>query len=211
MADFRITGVDAIKETMDKYTSLSAEYFSLKEDQDIAKVRFAHGDDQDLDIYVVHKVKLNGKERLIACLAPIDQMCPLCQAGHRAGVRIILSILDTRDNKMKIWDRGKTEIPNILGLVGRYGALNSRYYEIQRHGKRGDKETKYQFFPMDPIENASPIERTPVLAPDGYILQKTEAELTALMPQITEATNTFGQQQGGATPAVAQQGVGKMF
>lgn len=203
--DFRISGIDAIKETMDKYQSSSNDFFGLKDDGDLAKVRFAHGDDKDLDIYVVHKVSLNGKDKLVACLSPVGQACPLCQSGYRANVRIVLSVLDTRDNKMKIWDRGKTEIPTILGLVTRYGRLDGRYYEIVRHGKKGDKETKYQFFPLDPIPNADELKREPILSETGYIMKCTESEMRELLNQVAPVTNSFGAQtQQG-------QGQGKMF
>jgi hypothetical protein len=176
----------------------------IANDEETVKVRFAHGDDKDLDIYVVHKIKIAGKDRYVACLAPAKQPCPLCQAGHRPTVRMFLTVHDTRDNKTKIWDRGKTEIPNILGLITRYGRLDSRFYEIQRHGKKGDKETKYQFFPLDPIQNADQLERDPILSETGFVLEKDVEGMKQLLSEIDISAPTGYQPQGGA-PA------GKMF
>lgn len=206
MADqFRIAGIDAIKSAMDKYSSSSADFFSLKDDGDIAKVRFAHGDDKDLDVYVVHKVKMAGKDKYIACLSPTNQACPLCQAGHRPTVRLFLTLMDTRDNKMKLWDRGKTEIPNILALITRYGRLDGRYYEIQRHGKKGSTDTSYQFFPLDPIPNPEPLKREPIIGETGFILQKTADEMRSLLNEIDldGSVTQYGSR--------SQSGTGRMF
>jgi hypothetical protein len=211
MADFdlRITGIDAIKEAMDAYSSSSADFFSISDDGQTAKVRFAHGDDKDLDIYVVHKVQLNGKDRYVACLSPAKIPCPFCKAGLKPAVRLFLTLEDSRDGKKKIWDRGKTEIPNILGLVGRYGRLDGRPYDIQRHGKKGDKETKYQYFPLDPYPAGTPeIKRDPICAENGFILKKSPDEMEAMLPQISApnngGNNSYGSQPQGNTP-------GKMF
>jgi hypothetical protein len=206
MTDLRISGIEAIKDAMDKYSSSNADFFSIQNDEEVAKVRFAHGDDKDLDIYVVHKVKIAGKDRYVACLAPSKQPCPLCQAGHRPTIRMFLSVLDTRDNKKKIWDRGKSEIPNILGLITRYGRLDGRYCEIQRHGKKGDKETKYQFFPLDPIVGEDPIERDPIVGETAFVLQKDVESMKQLIQEIDiNAPTGFNSQpqSSGAT--------GKMF
>lgn len=206
MDEYRFSGIDAIKEAMDKYSSSNADYFSIENDEQVAKVRFAHGDDKDLDIYVVHKIKLGGKDRYVACLAPVGKACPFCQAGHRPSVRMFLTLLDMRDNKKKIWDRGKTEIPNLLGLVTRYGRLDSRLYEIQRHGKKGDKETKYQFFPLDPIANAEPLKRDPILSETGFVLKKTVEEMKQMLNEIDISAPTGYKNQPQGTGQV-----GKMF
>lgn len=205
--DLRLQGMDAIKEAMDTYSGGAGDYFAIANDGEVAKVRFCHGDDKDLDIYVVHKVKIAGKDKYIACLTPAKEPCALCQASFKPSVRIFLTLEDSRENgKRKVWDRGKTEIPNILGLVSRYGRLDSRFYEIQRHGKKSDKDTKYQFFPLDPIPNADLLTRDPVLAPNGLIMQCTPEEMRNLMSQISAPTTTFG-----AQPQTQGTQVGKMF
>lgn len=211
--DLRISGVDAIKEAMDTYSSSNADFFSIDDDGKTAQVRFAHGDDKDLDIYVVHKVSLGGKDRYIACLTPAKMPCPLCKSGHKPAVRLFLTLEDKRDGKKKIWDRGKNEIPNILGLIGRYGRLDSRPYDIQRHGKKGDKETKYQYFPLDSYPAGTPeLKREPILSENGFILKKTPDEMEKMIPQLGAPT-TFGGNGGGGNFNYQAQGgqPGKMF
>jgi hypothetical protein len=121
---------------------------------------------------------------------------------------LFITLDDSRDGKRKIWDRGKTEIPNFLGLIGRYGRLDSRPYDIQRHGKKGDKETKYQYFPLDPYPaGTAEVKRDPILAENGFILKKTPEEMTAMLPSVSAPNN------GGFGAQAQTQGAsaGKMF
>ena len=205
----RITGLDAIKDVMDKYSSSSADFFTLKDDGESAKVRFCHGDDKDLDIYVVHKVSLAGKDRYIECRSN-GGICPFCKAGLRPQVRIFVTLEDGRDGKRKLWDRGKTDIPNFLGLTGRYGRLDNREYEIVRHGKKGDSKTTYQFFPLDPITiELAPREK--ICTPTGFILEKTEEEMVQLLNEVGEPSQN---PQYASQPQQQQQqqaSRGKMF
>lgn len=192
----RISGIEAIKEVMDKYSSSSADFFQLKEDGETAKVRFNHGDDKDLDIYVVHKVTLAGKDRYVECLSSNNQPCPFCQAGLRPQVRIFISLKDLRDGKLKLWDRGKNDIANIVGLVTRYGRLDTRTFDITRHGKKGDTKTTYQFFPDDP--SPSDLEkRDDICGPDKFILQKSSEEMKNMLNEIDTS--------GGNQPNYSQQ------
>jgi hypothetical protein len=205
----RITGINNIKDVVEKYASANTDYFGLKDDGEQATVRFNHKDDKDLDIYVVHKVNLAGKDRYVECLSTEGQPCPFCQAGLRPTIRIFLTLLDERDGKIKIWDRGKTEINNIVGLVARYGNLDSRKFDIQRHGKKGDTGTTYQFFPLDPSPSDLG-DREEIAGPDKFILTKTADEMRDLLNQIGPAGG--GAQQGTYTAQGGQQRTtGKMF
>lgn len=199
--EFRITGVQDIKNAMDKYSSSNADFFSLKDDGESAKVRFCHTNDQDLDTFVVHKVLLEGKEKYVLCLGPKNMPCPLCENGFRPQMRLFLTLEDLRDGKRKIWDRGKGEIPNILGFIARYGNLNSVYYEIVRHGKRGDTNTTYQFFPI-PEPNMPEQAKRDSLIDIGFLLLKTENELKELITagKISPPVNRFGPGSGNRSP-----------
>lgn len=215
LSQFRIAGIQNIKDAMDTYSSSNADFFSIKEDGESAKVRFCHGDDKDLDIFVVHKVLIEGKEKYVLCLGPSGQPCPLCEAGFRPTVRLFLTLEDMRDGKRKIWDRGKGEIPNILGYITRYGKLNSIYYEIVRHGKKGDQGTKYQFFPINEPNMPEQAPRES-LAETGFLLPKTGEELKELISsgRVAQVPNKFGANGGGqARNFQPQQGGGtqKMF
>ena len=206
----RVTGIQNIKDVMDKYASSNADFFILKEDMETAKVRINHTDDKDLDVYIVHKVLLAGKDRYIECLGSEDKPCPFCMAGFKPTVRIFITLYDFRDKKIKIWDRGKTEIANIAALITRYGSLSAMTYEIERHGKKGDTNTTYQMFPG--VASANDLEpREDVCGPDKFILQKTEAEMIALVPQIGGAAQGGYSAQGNGANNGSTGGTRKMF
>ena len=122
------------------------EFFSLKNDMDTATVRFLYEDENDLDTYIVHEVEINGKKRYVDCL---QKDCPLCGSGNRPKLKLFLQLLDTRDNKVKTWERGQKFIPTILGLFGKYGALVNREYDIERHGAKGSTSTTYAVYALD--------------------------------------------------------------
>ena len=79
-----------------KFTNVgSSEYFTLKDDGDIAQVRMLYTDPEggDMDFFLVHQleIEVNGKKvrRYVSCLA-VDEDghvhkddCPLCKAGYR--------------------------------------------------------------------------------------------------------------------------------
>jgi len=205
----RISGMQAIKEAVDKYGSSGGNYFKLEKDNDYAEVRMNHGDDMDLDIFIVHKVLVNGKVHYIECPSVDGLECPLCASGFKATPRIFISLLDLRDNQMKIWDRGKTEIGTIMGLITEYGPLNERDYKIQRHGKPNDTKTTYQFYNRD----KSPRQLEPrqeLLGHDLYIYKRSPEELKQMLDEkiITSADT---QASGYKAQSSGNSGMNKMF
>lgn len=157
----RVSGKDAIKKAVKEYGGSGVGFFSLKADGEKATVRFLHTDDGDLDIYVVHSVEVDGKDTYVECLQGPE--CPLCIAGNKAQLKVFFSLYDIKEDKTLVWDRGPGIIDQMLGLIEKYGYLNNRPYEIQRHGKPGDKKTSYQLFPEDKSEP---------LGADGKLLPK---------------------------------------
>lgn len=160
----RIAGRDAIKKAVKEYGGSGVGFFSLKQDGDKATVRFLHTDDKDLDIYVVHKVKdKDDRDVYVECRQ--DDTCPLCASGNKAAIKVFFSMYDSKEDKVVVWDRGPGIIDQILGLIDKYGQLNNRTYEIQRHGKAGDTKTSYQLFPEDKSEpvdvGGKPLEKRP--------------------------------------------------
>lgn len=203
----RPSGVDNIKAMLDKYSSSSADFFVLKEDDETARVRFLHKDDKDLDIIIVHKVVIGGKEKYVECTMEHTGKCAFCEAGMSPMVRGFFQLVDFRDKKRKLWDRGKTEITQILGLIGRYGTIDDRDFDIQRHGKKGDKETKYQFFSIDKEDSVTDKfeERVEILGEDKFVLQKTYEEMKDMVNQgVKPPENRYGAKAQG-------QGTQKMF
>ena len=98
-------------EDADKYQNTGGEFFTLKDDKDTAVVYFMAETVEDLDIYVIHKVDEGDKTRNVNCLRlagePVDT-CPLCAAGMKPEVRVFVQLYDINEDKVKIWDRGKT-------------------------------------------------------------------------------------------------------
>lgn len=172
-----IKGIDNIKKALDKYKGAGkSKFFSLEDDGDTATVRFLHKGEDDLNALIVHRVKINGKERSVECTGD-EETCPLCQAsnGNRdisfPQVKMFLYLIDRRDGEVKLWERGRQGIPDILGLVSRYGDLNNRDYEIQRHGKKKDTNTKYQLFPLDKKVERNMPQRPEVVGEKAFVLR----------------------------------------
>lgn len=55
-----------------------------------------------------------------------------------------------------LWERGLTDIKNLIGLAGEYGDLTKRDIKIKRSGAKGSLKTTYQYFPKDPSEMEIP-------------------------------------------------------
>lgn len=174
-----IKGIENIKKALEKYKgSGQRKFFSLQDDGDAANVRFLNGDENDLNIYVVHRVKLGDRDRYVQCTQ--DDSCPLCRAGNPALLRMFLFLIDRRDGEVKMWERGRAFIPEILGFIHRYGALNNRDYEIVRHGKAKSTDTKYQLFPADKSPEPNLPQMPEIAGPDKFILVKSLEEMKAI-------------------------------
>ena len=63
-----------------------------------------------------------------------------------------------KDKQAQLWERGLTDIKQMLGLTGEYGDLTQRDIKIKRCGAKGNLKTTYQFFPKDktPMEIPEP-------------------------------------------------------
>lgn len=132
-----------------KFTNVgSSEYFTLKDDGDIAQVRMLYTDPEggDMDFFLVHQleIEVNGKKirKYVSCLA-VDEDghvhkddCPLCKAGYRTQEKLFLQLYDETDDKLKVWERGKNFVGKIVSFLNRYGSLVERPIEIERKGKK---------------------------------------------------------------------------
>lgn len=131
-------------------------YFTLKDDGDMATVRFLYEetDGSDMDYYLVHEVEIDGKRRYINCLGVDDEGrmhpadCPLCKSGNKAKEKLFLQLYDEGDNTVKIWERGQTFVAKIISFINRYGSLVKQGFEIERRGKKGSTNTTYEMFPL---------------------------------------------------------------
>lgn len=129
-----------------------AGFFSLKNDGDVARVRFMYNSIDDVEGLSVHQIEVNGKKRYVNCLRayndPIDK-CPFCKDGRPVSAKLFIPLYDENDGRVKIWERGKKFFSKISGLCSRYSNLVKYAFEIERHGKAGDTSTSYEIFPVD--------------------------------------------------------------
>ena len=144
-----------------KYTSTGSDFFTLKDDGDIAQVRLLYVDPEgkDMDFYLVHQIEteINGRKvrKYVSCLAVDDEGrmhkddCPLCKAGVKTQEKLFLQLYDETDDKLKVWERGKNFVGKIVSFLNRYGSLVERPIEIERKGKKGDTSTTYEMFALE--------------------------------------------------------------
>lgn len=181
--------INDLASAMKKYqggSSDKTEFFALENDRDSAVIRFLHGEELEAekDWFVVHQIEVNGKKRWLECSQEND--CPMCLSGNKAVLRLFLQIYDSRDGKLKVWERGQTFIPKIVGLMSKYGRLSDRPFEIQRFGKKGDPKTTYEIYPLD--KDGKTIADFPerVTLKGGFILTKSHAEMRAFLVGDTD-------------------------
>ena len=127
-------------------------FFSLKNDKDVATVRFMYNTIDDVEGYAVHEIEVDGKKRYVNCLReynqPLDD-CPLCAAKFKVLARLFVILYDVESEEVKIWDRGKTFFSKLSSLCARYNPLVSTPFEIERNGKKGDTKTTYETYALD--------------------------------------------------------------
>ena len=206
-------------EAQNYQSNLNGEWFSLKNDKDVARIQFMIDRYEDLDVFACHRVKIGDKERYVDCLRtydePIDK-CPLCAAGIPVKPVRFVVMYQHDDGKVKIWERGKNFIAKIQSLCNRYSPLSQYVFEIERVGKAGSKDTRYEIYPMDRVEpvDLSEVERPELLG--GLILEKTPEEMevflqTGNFPQTDEESSESPAPRrvpAGSVSAPANSGVG---
>ena len=161
-------------------SNLNGEWFSLKNDRDVARVQFMIDTIEDLDVFACHRVKIGDKERYVDCVRtydePIDN-CPLCAAGIPVKPVRFVIMYQHDDGKVKIWERGKNFVAKLQSLCNRYSPLSDYVFEVERVGKAGSKDTRYEIYPMDKVE---PVDLTDIEKPEllgGLILEKTPEDM----------------------------------
>ena len=126
-------------------------FFSLKNDKDVATVRFMYNTIEDVEGFAIHEIEVDGRKRYVNCLReynqPVDD-CPLCAAKQRVIAKVFVHLYDEETQEIKIWDRGKTFFSKISSLCARYNPLVSTPFEIERNGKKGDTSTTYETYAL---------------------------------------------------------------
>lgn len=115
--------------------------------------------DYDFPIYEVHKLDVDGSGRDRTCLCK-GESCEFCKSGNKPQLRMFLQMINKdekdKDKQVQLWERGLTDIKNLIGLAGEYGDLTKRDIKIKRSGAKGSLKTTYQYFPKDPSEMEIP-------------------------------------------------------
>lgn len=133
----------------------SGSYFSLKDDKDVAQVRFLYNGIEDITGIAVHEVEVNGSRRYVSCLRaynePVEN-CPLCQQGSKVVAKLYIPLLVYPQNgqpQIQLWERGKAMYAKLSSLAARYQPLCGTIFEIERNGKKGDTGTTYEIYPIE--------------------------------------------------------------
>lgn len=162
------------------YPTGGSNWFQLKNDGEVARVQFLMDTLDDIPSFSVHKIEVDGRDRYVDCLrqpgGPEDD-CPFCAAGIPTKVVHVVQMYQHDDRQVKIWERGRSFLSKLQGLVNRYNPLSHKVFEIERHGKAGDQTTKYEIYPLDGVEAVDVQDlETPQLE-GTLILQKSADEM----------------------------------
>jgi len=158
-------------------------FFSLKNDGDIARVRFMYNSMEDIEGYAVHEVEVDGKRRYVNCLRQYNEPksnCPFCNANSPQRAKVYIPLYDEDEKEVKIWERGKNFFAKLGSICARYATadtpLVANVFEVERHGKKGDTNTTYETYQIE--KDNTRLEDLPEL-PDilgGIVLDKSFAE-----------------------------------
>lgn len=140
-------------ETADKYGGQGgAGYFSLKNDGDVARVRFMYNGVEDVTGYAVHQVEIDGKKRWVNCLREYNQpvdTCPFCREKKFTSAKLFIPLYNVDEDKVQVWERGKKFIGKISSICARYPNVVSHIFEIERNGKPHETTTTYEIYEVD--------------------------------------------------------------
>ena len=160
-------------------------FFSLKNDKDVARVRFMLEDENDLNniAYAVHRVKIGDSERNVSCLRAYNEpvsKCPFCQDLGPSTLKFYIPLYNEDDEEVQMWERGKTFASKLSGIMSRYGSktpLVNHIFEIERNGEKGDMKTTYEAYEVDKDETVlADLPEIPEVI-GRYVLDKSEDDM----------------------------------
>lgn len=128
-------------------------FFSLKDDGDVARVRFMYNSMEDVVGYAVHEVEIDGKKRYVNCLRAYNEPksnCPFCADNQFQRAKLYIPMYDIDNDEVKIWERGKQFFAKMSAICARYSnadtPLVAHTFDVERHGKKGDTGTVYEIY-----------------------------------------------------------------
>ena len=90
-----------------------SSFFTLKDDGDVARVRFMYNSMEDVVGYAVHEVEIDGKKRYVNCLRSYNEpksKCPFCNANSFQKAKLYIPVYDIDEDEIKIMTKGMYEI-----------------------------------------------------------------------------------------------------
>lgn len=130
-----------------------SSFFTLKDDGDVARVRFMYNSMEDVIGYAVHEVEIDGKKRYVNCLRSYNEpksKCPFCNENQFQRAKLYIPVYDIDEDEVKIWERGKNFFAKMSALCARYSNANTplvaHTFDVERHGKKGDTGTTYEIY-----------------------------------------------------------------
>lgn len=170
-------------ENIDNYGSQSSggKYFSLKDDGDVARVRFMYGGAEDIEGFSIHRVQVGDREQNINCLreynSPIDD-CPFCKAGMKLYTKLFVPLYNEDTQQVQIWERGKKFLSKLSSICSRYPDLASHIFEIERNGAKGEQTTTYEVYEVDKDNTTlDDLPEVPEILGSSFVLSKTAEEM----------------------------------
>jgi len=171
-------------------------FFSLANDGDFERVRLMYNNIDDVELFSVHEIEVNGKSYFVNCLREYDQPidnCPLCAAGNKIQVKMWVPLYIENTGEVKVWERGRTFVSKLQSACRRFNPLVSSIFEVERNGAKGDQNTTYELINVGRDEKT--LAELPELPEIGGTIVK---ELT--FDQLQEFVET-----GSVADLVAQQ------
>lgn len=173
----------SLLEAYEKHKSTgNNEFFTLADDGDTAIVRFLYTSFDELDWFVVHEVEIGGKKRWVECTE--EPGCPCCVKVGRPSLKLFIQMIQKgKEDTVMTFERGQKFIPQMQALFEAHGDLTQHIFEIERKGKKGDSNTRYEIHHISEssISEDDLLERQIFLSEDGFILQKTHDEMREIL------------------------------
>ena len=181
----------------DNYGNSSSNFFSLKDDGDVARVRFMYNDLKDVVGYAVHEIEVDGNKRYVNCLRSYNEpksKCPCCANDYMQRAKLYVPLYNVDTKEVQLWERGKKFLGKLQSICTRYARQDSplvnHVFEIERHGKKGDTQTTYEVYEVG-SDDTTLQDLPEVIEPLGnVILDKSYDELDSYV-----RTGSFATQQ----------------
>lgn len=177
-------------------------FFTLRNDNDEAVVRFMCDSTDDFEILTVHDVQIGSKYRKVNCIRdprePLDN-CPLCKSGARINNRFFIKLLqydkvtDPATGMVRVvpkammWERSTAYAKTLKSYLDNYGPLSDIICKIIRHGKAGDMQTTYEIVP----NLSKAVYKDEIYVKDTNLFGDFEAFGTVVMDRTADEMNYF--------------------